>query len=202
MVQFPLEEERYPRLLDWLRYFCAFLLYMYGSSKLLHLQFNRQTELAHRAVGSLNGYELTWYYFGLSRAYACVLGVTQVAGATLLLFRRTTLAGALAMLPVMVNIVLINMFILVNDYGPYLTSSLIVASLLIIVWHYRADLWTVLWSVRKGEPAGSRRLHWWIRSVLVLMSAGLMIGGAIIQERVRMARERSGQEVSAPKSNR
>jgi len=199
MVQFPLEEERYPRLLDWLRYFCAFLLYMYGSSKLLHLQFNRQTELAHRAVGSLNGYELTWYYFGLSRAYACVLGVTQVAGATLLLFRRTTLAGALAMLPVMVNIVLINMFILVNDYGPYLTSSLIVASLLIIVWHYRADLWAVLWSTRKGEPGRSRRLHGWIRSMVVLTAAGLMVGGAIVQHRVQSARERSGQKVSAPK---
>lgn len=29
--------EQYPRLLDWLRYFCAFMLYMYGISKLLVL---------------------------------------------------------------------------------------------------------------------------------------------------------------------
>jgi hypothetical protein len=35
--------EEYPKLLDWLRYFCAFMLYMYGISKLVHLQFNMQS---------------------------------------------------------------------------------------------------------------------------------------------------------------
>ena len=49
--------EAYPRLLDWLRYFCAFMLYMYGISKLLHLQFNMHTQLAQKAVGSLTGYQ-------------------------------------------------------------------------------------------------------------------------------------------------
>ncbi len=88
--------ETYPRLLDWLRYFCAFLLYLYGIRKLLHLQFNVQSQLASRAVGSLTGYQLTWFYFGFSRASACVLGLTQVGGATLLLFRKTALLGALA----------------------------------------------------------------------------------------------------------
>jgi hypothetical protein len=58
--------DTYPRLLDWLRYFCAFMLYMYGISKLLHLQFNLQTQLAQQAVGSLTGYQLTWFYFGFS----------------------------------------------------------------------------------------------------------------------------------------
>jgi hypothetical protein len=51
--------EEYPRLLDWLRYFCAFMLYMYGISKLLHLQFDMQSQLARQAVGSLTGYQLT-----------------------------------------------------------------------------------------------------------------------------------------------
>ena len=90
----------YPKVLDWMRYFCAVLLYMYGASKLAHFQFNRQAELANRAVGSLTGYQLTWFYFGYSRIYACILGLTQVLGATLMLFRKTTLLGALAMLPV------------------------------------------------------------------------------------------------------
>lgn len=80
--------EPYPKLLDWLRYFCAFMLYMYGVSKLAHLQFNMQPELAQRTIGSLNGYQLTWYYYGISRAYASILGLTQVIGATLLMFRK------------------------------------------------------------------------------------------------------------------
>jgi hypothetical protein len=75
---------------------CAFLLYMYGMSKLAHMPFHLAAEIAHRPVGSLSGYELTWFYYGYSRTYACILGLTQVFGATLLLFRKTALAGALA----------------------------------------------------------------------------------------------------------
>jgi hypothetical protein len=183
---------RYPRLLDWLRYFCAFHLYMYGISKLLHLQFNMQAELAHRAIGSLTGYQLTWYYYGVSRTYACILGVTQVAGATLLLFRKTTLMGALAMLPVMANILLINIFILVNDYGPYVMSALICASLLTIVWYQRRDLFALLWSTQAGEPERSKRTHWWIRSIVLATVAAIFISGTILQRRAQRLRQEGG----------
>jgi hypothetical protein len=36
--------EKYSGLLDWLRYFFAFMLYMYGTSKRLHFQFNMYSE--------------------------------------------------------------------------------------------------------------------------------------------------------------
>jgi hypothetical protein len=193
-----LDREEYPGLLDWMRYFCAFMLYMYGTSKLLHLQFNLQSELAQRAIGSLNGYQLTWYYFGVSRVYACILGLTQVAGATLLLFRKTTLMGALAMLPVMANILLINMFILVNDYGPYVISTLICVSLLTILWHQRRVLMTLLWSTQNGEPVRSKRAHWWIRSCIVLLAATIMISGAILKHRIQHSRQQTHQEAPRP----
>jgi hypothetical protein len=45
----------YPKLLDWLRYFCAFMLYMYGMSKLAHLQFNMSAELAQRQLAHSTG---------------------------------------------------------------------------------------------------------------------------------------------------
>jgi hypothetical protein len=179
-----LDREEYPGLLHWLRYFCAFMLYMYGTSKLLHFQFNLQSELAPRPIGSLNGYQLTWFYFGVSRVYACILGLMQVAGATLLLFRKTSLIGALAMLPIMVNILLINIFILVNDYGPYVMSTLICISLLTILWHQRRALLTLLWSTQNGEAESSKRTHWWIRSSIVLIVASIIISAAVHQHRM------------------
>jgi len=179
-----LDREEYPGLLNWLRYFCAFMLYMYGTSKLLHFQFNLQSELAPRPIGSLNGYQLTWFYFGVSRVYACILGLMQVAGATLLLFRKTTLLGALAMLPIMVNILLINIFILVNDYGPYVMSTLICISLLTILWHQRRGLLALLWSTQTGEAESSKRTHWWIRSSIVLIVASIIISAAVHQHRM------------------
>lgn len=171
----------YPKLLDWLRYFCAFMLYMYGLSKLLHLQFNLQSELAHQPIGSLTGYQLTWYYYGYSRAYACVLGLTQVAGATLLLFRKTTLLAALLMTPIMANIVLVNVFILVDDYGPYVISVLILASMLLILWHERLNLVSALWSSQLPESFVSRRAHAWIRSLILAVVIGLLVSGSLLQ---------------------
>lgn len=185
------ETEGYPQLLDWFRYFCAFMLYTYGISKLLHLQFDMQSQLARRPVGALTGYELTWFYFGYSRAYAVLLGVTQVLCGTLLLFRKTTLLGALTMLPVMANILFINMFILVNDYGPFLISGIICIFLLTILWHQRSVLLSMLWTIQKSEPVSSLQRHRWIRLSIVSATITMMISGAIIQKHVQHARERS-----------
>lgn len=170
---------RYPRLLDGLRYFCAFMLYMYGVSKLLHFQFN-VTELASRPIGSLNGYQLTWFYFGYSRVYASILGLTQVTGATLLLFRKTTLLAAAMMLPVMGNILLINVFILVNDYGPYVISALICSSLLIILEDQRRAILSLFWSSQIAEPMDSRRTHLRIRILIVAGVSLIMISAKIV----------------------
>jgi hypothetical protein len=157
------------------------MLYMYGVSKLLHLQFNLQAALAQRPIASLTGYELTWYYYGYSRAYACLLGLTQVGGATLLLFRKTTLLAAVLMVPVIANILLINAFILVNDYGPYVISALIMASLLVILWHQRHQLVSALWSSQLPEALASRRTHTWIRCLIVALVIVILISGSLLQ---------------------
>jgi hypothetical protein len=175
----------YPKFLDWLRYFCAFMLYMYGISKLMHLQFNLSSQLAHQPIGSLNGYQLTWFYYGYSRAYAMILGLTQVTGATLFLFRKTTLLAAALMFPLMANILLINVFILVNDYGPYFISALICASILTILWHHRPALLRLFWVTQNTEPWPSSRTHWWIRTLIVLAASAIMISGAIFQHYVK-----------------
>jgi hypothetical protein len=114
-----------------------------------------------------------------------------VFGATLLLFRKTTLLGTLAMLPVIANILLINMFILVNDYGPYLISGLICASLLIILWHQRATLVSLLWSTQNGEAVSSLPIHRWIRLIIVLAATTIMVSGAILQQHVKRLQEQN-----------
>ncbi len=181
MPQSPEHGRAHPALLDWLRYFSAFMLYMYGVSKLAHLQFNLPSDIAGHPVGSLNGYQLTWYYFGYSRTYAILLGLTQVIGATLLLFRRSTLFAAVLMTPMIVNILLINMFILVNDYGPYVISSLIFVSMLTVLWHQRFGLASLFWDNQAAEPGSSRRVHLWIRICIVSAVAAIMVSGELMQ---------------------
>ena len=175
--------QTYPGRLDWLRYICAFLLYMYGMSKLAHMQLNLGPAISSRPVGSLTGYELTWYYFGHSRAYASILGATQALGATLLLFRKSTLLGAAMMTPVMANILLINIFILANDYGPELVATFILISLLMILWYGRARLFSAFWDEQLGEAPQSHRTHVYIRALILL--AVLVAIGVGVYHRAR-----------------
>jgi hypothetical protein len=173
----------YPRYLDWLRYISAFLLFGYGLSKLAHMQFHLNQALAQRPIVSLTGYQLTWYYYGYSRTYACIIGLTQVIGARLLLFRKTALLGAIMMLPVMVNILLIDMFILPPDYGPAVPASIIFLSLVMLLWRDSQNLIQATLATQMPEPRASRNVHFWIRAVIVTAVLAMTTVGVLTMRR-------------------
>jgi hypothetical protein len=104
------------------------------------------------------------------------------------------LLGTLAMLPVRANILL-------NDYGPYLISGLICLSLLIILWHHRTALVSLLWSSQNNEEVGSLGTHMWIRLVIVLAATTIMVSGAILQHHVKRLREQNGNRPSVNSPN-
>lgn len=158
----------YPKYLDWLRYLSAFLLFIYGSSKLLHRQFTLPPEIALRPVGSLTGYQLAWFYYSFSHTYAVILGLIQLAGGTLLLFRKTALLGAAMMLPVMTNILMVNVFFHIA-LGALDTAAFIFASMLAVLWHHRHALVGVFWTDQTIEPANARRYHRMIAALVILL---------------------------------
>lgn len=163
----------YPRYLDWLRYLSAFLLFIYASSKLLGRQFSLPPAIALRPVRSLSGYQLAWSYYSYSHAYAVILGLTQLAGGALLLFRKTALLGAALMLPVMTNILMINLFFHIA-WGAMCTSAFIFTSMLAVLWPNRQALVGVFWTQQASEPANVRRYHRVIAAVVVLLAITLM----------------------------
>lgn len=158
----------YPKYLDWLRYACAWWLYFYGISKIAGHQLQLPASFAQKPIGSLSGYELTWYYFGYSHAYTYILGIIQAVSATLLLFRKTSLIAAMVMLPVMTNIIMIN-FLWIG-WGPMRTSLFITVALLFILWREREAFRVLLWSSQKSE-GGTSKVHWVARCVVLLYAS-------------------------------
>ena len=156
----------YPKYLDRLRYACAWWLYFYGISKIAGHQLQMPASFAQKPIGSLSGYELTWYYFGYSHVYTYILGTIQVVSATLLLFRKTSLIAAMMMLPVMANIVMINIFYWIG-WGPMRTSLFITVALILILWRERAGFQVLLWNSQQSE-ARTSKVHWVARSVVLL----------------------------------
>lgn len=85
-----------------LRWHVAFALFVYGFAKTV--QFTPSATIGD-PVNSLSGQELMWAFYGYSLGYAKFLGVVEMLGATLLLFRRTMLLGCLIITTVLVNVI-------------------------------------------------------------------------------------------------
>ena len=169
----------YPKYLDWLRYLSAWMLYFYGVSKLTGHQLTVPPWVAHKPIGSLDGYTLTWYYFGYSHTYKYILGATQVIGASLLLFRKTALLGALLMAPMMVNILLINIFYSIT-FGAERTATFILGCMLLLLWHEREALFRVLWISQSAELKSEQKVHWIFRTLILLFVLGEIILGSTL----------------------
>lgn len=92
------------------RYVAAFLLLTYGFAKLTGAQFTVLDSELDKPLREVSGFWLTWYYFGYSAFYGTMIAAVQIVGGLALLARRTALVGALLLLPVVVNIVLIDIF--------------------------------------------------------------------------------------------
>lgn len=138
------------------RYLVALVLFNYGFAKLNGAQFTILDSQLDRPMGEVSGFWLTWYYFGYSRAYGTLLALAQIGGAALLLWRRTALLGALVLLPVVGNIVLIDLFYAI-DPGALLVALLLLAGLGVVIAPYVPELVDVLWTRRKAESAPRRR---------------------------------------------
>lgn len=72
-----------------------------------------------------------WAFFGTTKEYPIIIGILQIVGAILLVFRKTKLFGALLLTPIFINIILINIFYKV-PFGALL-NALIYQSVFIFI---------------------------------------------------------------------
>src|SRR5262245_13139561 len=120
------------------RYSVAFLIITYGFAKLNGAQFNTLDSELDKPMRDISGFTLTWYFFGYSKVYGTFIALVQVMGGVLLMFRRTTLLGSCLLVPVISNIILIDIFYGVH-YSALLVAIYILVALLFIVGNHAPD---------------------------------------------------------------
>jgi len=103
----------YEKLYYWIvicvRYFLAYMLFVYGFVKVIKLQFPfpdlvRLTQ----PYGESSPMGLAWTFVGYSAGYNIFIGGAEVLAGILLFFKRTTLLGSLIAMTVMCNVVAMN----------------------------------------------------------------------------------------------
>ena len=158
------------------RYYAAFTLLGYGFAKVMGAQFTvLDSELA-KPMSYVSGFWLTWYYFGYSVVYASVVAWVQIVGAVLLGSKRTSLVGALLLLPVMVNIVCIDLWVvrLPLGSGALRNALFVLLALLVVLGFHVRDLYRLLQITRNDLAVfGSRQVWGGIASAIVIARHGL-----------------------------
>ena len=93
-----------------IRYGVAFDLAEFGWAKIFHLQLVMPLSKLDLPYNSFSAPDMFWTFFSHSYLFGCIIAALQIAGAMLLLFNRTRLVGVFILLPVLANILLMDVF--------------------------------------------------------------------------------------------
>lgn len=157
-----------------LRYWIAFQMTSFAFSKFFEVQFGIAYVHKDTPLSLLSGNELTWSYFGYSYALSCIVGIMQLGGSILLLFRRTLLLGIAILFPVMVNILLINFFYL-NGAGAYITAVLTNLGLCYLLFLFKDEIRTLFFSLKGAVSSLPNTSLKTIGKIMSIASAALFV---------------------------
>ena len=92
-----------------LRYYVAWAMLSYGMSKVMKSQFyDLAPGVLHQRLGETPPMKLLWAFMGYSLPYTVFAGLAETVGGMLLLWRRTVTLGAVLVIAVMTNVVMLN----------------------------------------------------------------------------------------------
>jgi uncharacterized membrane protein YphA (DoxX/SURF4 family) len=166
----------------YVRYYLAAMMLSYGAFKVLPSQFppNQPPHLME-PFGCFSPMSALWSFMGASAAYTIAAGLGEVAGGLLLLFRRTTSVGALLLLGVMGQVVLLN---LCYDVPVKLFSAHLWLMALFLAW---PDLRLIYEALVRRRPVQPPAVDWqparprWrlaVRIAKALVVVGLLVSSA------------------------
>lgn len=153
------------------RYFICLLMLIYGLVKVFQGQFYTDYYWKDITLGHLSGMELAWSFYSYSPVFETILGLIEVSIGLLVFFKRTTKLGVILFLPVMANLVLINIIFSIGALGS--AFPLFVAGIILFLINFRS--YKTLISEKQNFVNKKNKL--WLNSVskviVILMGCGL-----------------------------
>ncbi|GEM_PF-3180009 len=158
------------------RYVLGLYIIPFGISKILKTQFVViPVDSWQKTLENTAGTTLAWAFLGYSGWFQILLGIFELLPAILLLFRRTALLGALLLLPVSLNVFLINQALDLWVATKISSAVLLLLNLLVITLHYPVIkvLWTLI--LQPDKSYQKRNLEWFANIALLIMLGFLII---------------------------
>ncbi|HNS13211.1 MAG TPA: DoxX family membrane protein, partial [Bacteroidia bacterium] len=122
-----------------LRWYLAVYMFTYGWGKLTGWQFGiSNMELLEKPLKEVDRFYLAWYLFSLSKSFNIVVGLLQIIGSILVVINRTVILGVFFLIPILFQILLIDISFTTNYFGAALPLRLtmMLVSSFVILWYY------------------------------------------------------------------
>ena len=164
----------YDLLILILRWYLAFYMISYGWGKINGEQFGSfNQEILNSPLKEVGKFNLAWHLFSLDKTFNIIVGITQIIGGILIIINRTTLIGALILLPVLAQIFLIDLAFTTDTLGHSLTIRLgcMIFSDILILLYYKEKM-ILVWKNLTNNISTKFKYKWWI--FLVLPIFGLL----------------------------
>jgi hypothetical protein len=173
------------------RYLLAIYMLPYALTKILRTQFVLGHELLLVPLEKLSGKAWAWAFLGRSAWFEVLLGFFELIPALLLFFRRTTFLGALLMLPVTLNVFLINYALNLWDGTKLIATILLVLNLLIFAlqWKRVQNLISVI--LAKTQQLRFNRTEWLV-NIVIIVSGIIYFGSELFSYRQNQQNELIG----------
>lgn len=154
-----------------LRYYLAYYMITYGWSKMTGGQFGvHDPAILEQPLSQVNEFYIAWYLFSLSPTFNIVAGGTQVLGGILIVIHRTALLGTLILLPVLVQIFLVDVSFTTDMFGSALVVRLagMLLAAFLILWYYK-DRMLQVWHSLTDNVRTKFNYQWWVYPILVVL---------------------------------
>lgn len=120
------------------------------------MQFGISAEALSKPVQELSLFQLAWYVFD-HQPFKIFIGISQIVAAALLLINRTVLLGAFLLIPIMVNILIIDLTIMSPGMAhafAYRLTFYLLLDVLVLWYHKQAliQIWQAIWHHSSPTP--------------------------------------------------
>lgn len=132
-------------------YMEALVFFKFGLLKLFGLHMTSSLILGDFPGDAISGYHLMDYFFGRAPLFKLIIGWLQLAGAAALLFRKTRLLGIFILMPIIVNIALMDLLYKVGQVA--VLANLMLLGLLYLLFQEREKLLRFFFNMGSAMPA-------------------------------------------------
>ncbi|MES2478737.1 MAG: DoxX family membrane protein [Bacteroidota bacterium] len=120
----------------------------YGWAKLSGNQFGVSASEMNMTIKEIGLFKLSWYLFE-QQPFKSFIGISQIIAGLLLLYNRTLILGALMFIPILANILVIDMTYIKMPAFYWRLSYYILLDILIL-WHYKDRMFAAFKSIVAG----------------------------------------------------